>query len=153
MPDAARVSATLCIRREGGAAEMVADGQLHRLRSGWALTCRLHGTRGAEDAPPEGAAPEDAPPSEMMLIVREDEIRLTRKGEVAQEQVFRVGEWKTGTIGTRYGTLKAEAYTTRIELNLLPAGGSVEWEYDWRTADLEPERCSVRLEIREDMSR
>ncbi|WP_276357856.1 DUF1934 domain-containing protein [Cohnella caldifontis] len=148
MPDAARVSASLRIRRDGGAVELAAAGQLHRLLHGWALTCRLQETGRTADAPQD-----DSPASEMMLILREDEIRMNRKGEIAQDQVFRVGEWKAGTIGTRYGTLRAEAYTTRIEMDLLPGGGSVEWEYDWRTADRQTERCSVRLEIREEVAK
>lgn len=140
MKDATPVSAGFRIVRDDGGRTFTAAGQLHRLLHGWALTCRTAaGTGESADAA-----------SDILLVLRADEIRLTRKGPVQQEQWFRVGEWKRGTIGTPFGSIRAEAFTSRIEMDLLPTGGRVAWEYDWKTAVSETERCTITLEIREE---
>jgi len=131
MPDKTRISAVLRIARAGGAQDLAFAGELYRLPtgSGWAIT--------SED---------------MTFVVRQDEVRLTRRGQTTQEQRFRVGHDLQGTIGTEFGTLQAEALTHRLYSDLTAAGGTVEWEYDMRMADQELGLCAITLHIREEQS-
>jgi len=134
MPDKTPVSVMLRIVRDGGSQEFALNGELHRLAtgSGWAIV-----VRGGAD---------------MTLIVRPDEIRVTRKGEVSQDQRFRPGHWLPGTIGTAHGLLPVEAWTHRLQAYLTAAGGAVEWEYEMRMTDQELGRCAVMLHIREEQT-
>lgn len=131
MPDKTRISVKLRIAREGGAQDLAFAGELHRLPTGtgWAIT--------SED---------------MTFVVRQDEVRLTRRGQTKQEQRFRVGHALPGSVGTEFGTLPAEALTHRLHSDLTAAGGTVEWEYDMRMADQELGRCAITLHIREELS-
>lgn len=126
-----RIFAELRIARAGGAQDLAFAGVLHRLPtgSGWAIT--------SED---------------MTFVVRPDEVRLTRRGELKQEQRFRVGHALPGTIGAEFGTLPTEALTQRLSCDLTAAGGTVEWEYDMRMADQALGRCAITLLIREELS-
>jgi uncharacterized beta-barrel protein YwiB (DUF1934 family) len=141
MPDKASVAVVLRIVRDEAMQEIAASGQLYRLVSGWAVTCRM-------PEPSEGT--EESGEAAMTLLVRDDEIRMSRKGSVTQDQVFRIGEWRQGTIGTAYGTMAVEAWTHRIHVGLSPSGGTVKWEYEMRMTDQEFGRCSITLDIREE---
>ncbi|MBW5448692.1 DUF1934 family protein [Cohnella sp. CFH 77786] len=141
MPDKVNVRVAFRIVRDGETQEIDAPGRLHRLVDGWAVTCRMAGT--SEGTEPTGE-------SDMTLLVRDGEIRMSRRGTVSQDQAFRVGEWRSGTVGTAYGSMAAEAWTHRMETGLSKTGGTVEWEYDMRMAGQELGRCSIRLDIREE---
>jgi len=141
MPDKARVLLTLRISREDGGQELAAAGTLYRLATGWAVTCRLPESAGAGEADGE---------SEMTLVAREGEIRMNRKGAFTQEQVFRLGEWRSGTVGTAFGAMPAEAWTHRVQVDLTSSGGTIEWEYDLRVANQELGRSSIMLHIQEE---
>lgn len=145
MPDRTRVSAVFRIKRDEEEQWLAADGWLHRMVTGWALTCQI----------PAGsdAGGETEAPSSMTLILRDGEIRMKRSGAVSQEQEFRVGEWKRGTVGTGFGTMDAEVWTHRIEVRLQPSGGTAAWEYEWKMADSHLGRCSITLTIREELSK
>lgn len=135
MPEKTNVRIVFRIVREEGTQEMAASGHLHRLVAGWAVTCRMSES-------PDGSAESD-----MTLLVKDDEIRMTRKGTVSQDQAFRVGDWREGIVGTPYGEMAVEAWTHRLEAGLSPAGGRIEWEYDMRMADQDFGRCTIRLDI------
>lgn len=131
MSNKTHILAMLRIVREDGTQDLALSGELHRLStgSGWVVASK-----------------------EITLVVRPDEVRLTRRGQVRQEQRFRVGHWLSGTIGTAYGTLPAEARTHRLHSDLTAAGGTVEWEYEMRMAEQELGRCAITLHIREEQS-
>ncbi|TJY38978.1 DUF1934 domain-containing protein [Cohnella pontilimi] len=138
MPDRTSVSVGFRIRRPDAEDQLLsASGHLYRMATGWALTCRF---------------PDEAGVSDMTLVVRNSEIRMNRKGTVAQEQLFLVGEWKPGTVGTPFGAMAAETWTHRIDQDLTPAGGSVEWVYDLKMMGTTFECCSIKLEIREEQT-
>lgn len=142
MPEKTNVSLVFRIAREDGAQELTGSGQLHRMATGWAVTARL--------AEPSGDPDQSAAVSEMTLIIRDDEIRMNRKGAVSQEQIFSPGVWRTGTVGTMYGEMSAEARARGIRSGLTARGGRVEWEYDMRMMDQEFGRVAVTLDIREE---
>lgn len=142
MPDKTSVLIAVRIARDGEVQELAAAGELHRLTTGWAVTCRL--PESAEEGGQSGGM------SEMMLIVREGEVRMTRKGAVAQEQLFRVGEWRQGTVGTAYGAMPVEAWTHAVRADLGYGGGTVEWAYDMRMDEQVIGRSSITLTIREE---
>jgi|GEM_PF-907324 len=146
MPEHTSVSVVFRIKRDEGEQVLTASGKLHRLNAGWAVTCRFLSE--AEDSP--GGVPEASEPSEMLLVVRDGEIRMRRKGAVSQEQHFRLGEWVPGTFGTPYGTLALEALTTRMRHGLSAAGGTVEWEYVLKAADADLGRSWIQMEVREE---
>lgn len=143
MPPNTCVSVVFRIIRDEGEQVLAATGKLHKLAAGWAVTCRF-----LSDA---GGDPEENGRSEMMLIVREDEIRMHRKGTISQEQLFRVGEWVPGTLGTPHGTMALEAMTTRMRAGLSETGGTVEWEYVLKAADAELGRSLIQMEVREEL--
>lgn len=142
MPEFTSVSVVLRVIRDEGEQELAASGKLHKLAAGWAVTCRF-----LSEA---GGGPEESGLSEMMLIVRDGEIRMKRKGPVSQAQLFRMGEWVSGTIGTPYGTLAAEAGTIRMHTGLSKTGGTVEWEYEMKAADQDLGRCLIMMDVREE---
>jgi uncharacterized beta-barrel protein YwiB (DUF1934 family) len=144
MPERTSVGIAFRVVREDGLQELLTAGDLHRMATGWALTCPM----------PEPAEAGEEPASEgfMTLIIRDNEIRMTRKGAVGQEQIFRIGEWRAGILRTAYNTWNAEAYTHRVLLKLEAAGGVVEWEYDLRMGDQELGRSVITLDIREEDS-
>jgi uncharacterized beta-barrel protein YwiB (DUF1934 family) len=145
MPDKTSVSVSFRIRRPDADEQVLtASGQLHRMATGWAVTCRLTQTAKAEEAEEEIAV------SDMTLVVRNSEIRMNRKGRVGQEQLFLIGEWKPGTVGTPFGTMPAEALTHSIHQDLSSSGGIVEWVYDLKMMGESFERCSIRLDIQEE---
>jgi uncharacterized beta-barrel protein YwiB (DUF1934 family) len=144
MPDKTSVSVNFRIRRPDGVDERLnASGELHRMVTGWALTCRFASPADATD---------DAGVADMTLVVRQSEIRMNRKGSFRQEQLFQVGEWRPGTLHTPYGMLAVEAWTHRIQIDLSRSGGSVEWEYDLVMMNEKFERCSILLDIREEQT-
>ncbi|MDB4867107.1 MAG: hypothetical protein JWR03_1440 [Cohnella sp.] len=144
MPDRTSVSVDFRIRLpDGGLDRLTASGELYRMTTGWAVTCRTSSPTGGAD---------NSGISDMTLIVREAEIRMNRKGAVAQEQLFHIGEWRNGTLATPYGTLSAETWTRSIRIDLSPSGGIVEWEYDLQIMGEKFEQCSIKLEIREEQT-
>jgi uncharacterized beta-barrel protein YwiB (DUF1934 family) len=135
MPEKTSVSIDFRIRRpDGGDERMTAAGELYRMATGWAVVCRISSSA-------DGT---------VTLVVRESEIRMNRKGAVAQEQLFHVGERRTGILATPYGTLTAETLTHNIEIDLSLSGGIVEWEYDLEVMGEKFEHCSIKLDIREE---
>ncbi len=142
MPEFTSVSVVFRMIRDEGEQVLAASGKLHKLAAGWAVTCRFL-------SEPGGGA-EESGLSEIMLIVRDGEIRMNRKGAVSQEQLFRMGERVPGTIRTVYGTMNAEARTYRMRAGLSKAGGTVEWEYEMKAADLDLGRCSILMDVREE---
>lgn len=154
MAEMLRVALRLTIAREDSdMQEYAAIGEWRRLPtgSGWRLACRLPELDTGTAMRDGGAATPDntRPDHNLTLIIRPDEIRMKRTGQVTQEQRFRIGQWLTGTIGTAYGDLRAEALTRRLEMDLTSDGGAVEWEYELRTAELELGRTAVTLHIQE----
>lgn len=161
MADKWPIKLTMRIARDGDVWTLAATGRMHRLPtgSGWVLTCKLPEAV-KEQTASELAAGEiagnladatvdGADGTNLSLIIRPDEIRMKRTGQISQEQRFRIGHWLTGTIGTAYGDLRAEAWTRRIEMDLTSDGGAVEWEYDLRTEEQELGRTAVMLQIQE----
>lgn len=142
MPEFTSVSVVFRIIRDEGEQVLAASGKLHKLAAGWAVTCRFLSEAEGD--------PEESRLSEMMLIVRDGEIRMNRKGTVSQEQLFRVGEWLPGTIGTPYGNMAAEAKATRMHAGLSRSGGTVEWEYEMKAADTDLGRSLIQMEVREE---
>jgi uncharacterized beta-barrel protein YwiB (DUF1934 family) len=76
---------------------------------------------------------------------------MHRKGAISQEQLFRLGEWVQGTVGTPYGTMALEAMATRMRGGLSKAGGMVEWEYVMKAADADLGRSLIQMEVREEL--
>lgn len=152
MPKKSSVSLTFRIAREDGTQELAAAGILHRLATGWAVTCKLPATveEGAADDNAANSSATDGITAGMTLTIRDDEIRMNRSGAVKQEQLFRVGQWQRGMIGTAYGRLETEAWTYRLHVELAASGGTVEWEYDLRAADQPLGRSVITLHIREE---
>lgn len=156
-----RVRLTLRIARDGKIQTFVSVGRMHRLPtgSGWAIMCKLPDSGRQQPAlerdaaktagNPADSAIDGADGSDLSLIIRPDEIRMKRTGQLSQDQRFRTGHWLAGTISTAYGDLRAEAWTHRIEMDLTSDGGAVEWEYDLRTAELKLGRTAVTLHIQE----
>lgn len=140
MPDKRSVAVGFQSRQQDGSVEQsVMHGELHRLVTGWALTCK--------EAANDGGAM-----TTMTLIVHERELRLRRRGAISLEQVFVVDTLVPGMLETQYGPHQVQALTHRMDIELSESGGVIEWKYDLLMQDQIVGAFDIRLDIREEQA-
>ncbi|KIL34569.1 hypothetical protein SD71_19125 [Cohnella kolymensis] len=140
MPDKRSVAVDFQSRQQDGSIERsVMHGELHRLVTGWVLTC-------AEPADDSGAG------AAMTLIVHERELRLRRRGAFSFEQVFLLNTSVQGFLETPYGPHDVNALTHGMDIHLSESGGVIEWKYDLLMQEQTVGTFEIRLDIREEQA-
>lgn len=94
-----------------------------------------------------------------LLRYQLDELLVTRKGHVQSEQIYRVGEPRSGYYSNQMISLEVSAHTRRLQLldaeskvmNTLPTQlpFSLEWDYELFVSEQSSGRFTIRLEIQE----
>src|SRR5690606_18085426 len=94
-----------------------------------------------------------------LLRYQLDELLVTRKGQVQSEQIYRVGEPRSGYYSNQMISLEVSAHTRRLQLldtesnvmNTLPTQlpFSLEWDYELFVNEQSSGRFTIRLEIQE----
>ena len=94
-----------------------------------------------------------------LLRYQPSELKITRKGAIEAEQVFRVGQRWTGYYDNKMIKIAVEAFTYRLEImnssnqallglpSTLPF--SLVWEYDLFVDDQSTGKFSIRLKLKE----
>jgi len=94
-----------------------------------------------------------------LLRCQQDELLVTRKGQVQSEQLYRVGEPRNGYYSNQIITLEVSAHTSRLQLfaadgsmlTTLPTQlpFSLEWDYELFVSEQSSGRFTIRLQIQE----
>ncbi|MEJ8307293.1 DUF1934 domain-containing protein [Saccharibacillus sacchari] len=139
MQGMSRVLITINSRQDGEKVEQKLAGQVFQKNKSLYIRYEEPGASGGESV-------------RTLLKVTQDELKVTRHGEVESEQSFRKGDSLPGFYRSPYTRFDMVTHTRELSVRMQGSTGEIHWEYELEVQDVLSGHFAVSLTIQEEVN-